>query len=104
MNNTNAHSSTASKKEVKKDLNTNEMGFTFAGGLFTADKEKILMKETETFYGSIPMFDVVEKSFGKYKKGINKAGKNVIITNTLRYVEAQNGKYVATPRTKVAER
>ena len=124
MSYTNGNSSKASTKEVKtnenKKVSSNKeelnnyknernndlrLGFKVSGGYCTIDKNlnKININPKETINKSIPMFEVVEKSFGEYKKGTNSKGETVIVTKSTKYVKAENGKYKATPRTRKVE-
>ena len=50
------------------------------------------------------MFEIMEKSFGVYKKGKNAEGHDVIITKLTKFVKDEKGKYTAIPKTRVAER
>ena len=105
MSYTNGNSSKASKKEVRTEEKNNEikMGFKVSGGFFSEDKDKIVIKETQTINKAIPMFEIVEKSFGEYKKGTNSKGETVIVTRNAKYVKAEDGKYKATSRTRRVE-
>lgn len=103
MSYTSGNSSKASNKEVKENMNdykrgmTNDihMGFKVSGGYVSVDQnlDKLNMKETETINHAIPMFDVVEKSFGTYNK-VN----DVIYTNNYEYSRGKNGKLVSKAR------
>ena len=103
MSYTNGNSSKASTKEVKEN-NEIKMGFKVSGGFFSENKNKLIIKETQTINKAIPMFEVVEKSFGSYKKGTNSKGETVIVTKSTKYVKEENGKYKATPRVRNEER
>lgn len=98
MSYTNGNSSKASTKEVKD--NEIRMGFKVSGGFFSENKDKLIIKETQTINKAIPMFEVMEKSFGSYKKGTNSKGETVIVTKSTKYVKDENGKYKATPRVR----
>ena len=100
MSYTSGNSSKASK-EVKEGI---KMGFKVSGGIFVSDKDKIVMKPKETINQSIPMFDIVENSFGVFKKGKDSKGREVIVTKSNKYVKDENGKYTVAPRTRSAER
>lgn len=102
MSYTSGNSSKASTKEVKDNIkkgmtNDIQMGFKVSGGYVSVDKnlDRLNMKETETINHAIPMFDVVEKSFGTYNKV-----KDVIYTNNYKYTKNENGKYVSQARSK----
>lgn len=102
MSYTNGNSSKASTKEVKEN-NEIKMGFKVSGGFFSEDKDKLIIKETQTINKAIPMFEVMEKSFGEYKKGTNSKGETVIVTRSTKYVKGEDGKYKGTPRAKRVE-
>lgn len=97
MSYTNGNSSKASTKDNVK------LGFKVSGGFFTQKDNQLVINENETINQSIPMFEVVEKSFGSYKKVTNSKGKTIIVTRNTQYEKDKNGKYNTAPR-KVAER
>lgn len=80
-----------------------KMGFKVSGGFFTEQENQLVINENETINQPIPMFEVVEKSFGTYRKTRNSKGRVVIVTRNMQYELNEVGKYNATPR-KVAER
>ena len=124
MSYTNGNSSKASTKEVKtnenKKISSNKeeqnnyknernndlrLGFKVSGGYCAIDKNlnKININPKETINKAIPMFEVVERSFGEYRKGTNSKGETVIVTKSTKYVKNKDGKYKATSRTRKVE-
>ena len=96
MSNASANSSVASK-EVK-------MGFKVSGGFFKENKNELEIKPKETINKSIPMFEIVENSFGTYKRGKDSKGRDVIVTATKKFVkEDKNSKFAVTTRTRNKE-
>jgi len=105
MSYTSGNSSKASTQEVKENQKTDiKMGFKVSGGFFKENKDKLLIQESQTINQSIPMFEIMEKSFGAYKKGKNAEGRDVIVTKSTKFVKDEKGKYTAIPKTRVAER